>query len=111
MNGIKVWCHNEFNSSWMDDESIEMVIFVGAVMPSEAEIRSNWEWENRNNGEDGSSRQTVDSIENIENVNEIIGSSAGTIIDIGARKAGTFNEGAIDWNAFVGGFDRVWESK
>lgn len=107
--GIVMWLNSIFSTSWMYEDSQEMYVFVGNVLPSDEQLHSNFDSVEEDNGQDGSTSSEVGSITKVDNIDEIINQQAGIIYDIEARKVGVFNEGVINWNAFHGGFDHFWK--
>jgi len=85
-----------FSTSWMYDEEVYHFIFIGDVIPSEAEVKAVMEYCDDDNGQDGSTYANVIGYAVVEDgqfkKDEYVGSKYATVIDIANKRVGCIKQ-------------------
>jgi hypothetical protein len=95
-NVIAVQQHHWFSSSWMCDDEVFHYIFIGDKVPSIDEVKAVFEYEDEDNGQDGSTYAEVVKFEVVEDGNfkkdEYVGSKHAEVIDIANKRVGVIKQ-------------------
>lgn len=99
-----VWVVRTTDCTWMYDESVYSIVFVGDIAPSDEKIRAVLEFQNVDNGQDGADSQDV-SIKVYEGMSVVDfqqkhNDESTTVVDVANKRFGVADmDGEIEWGA------------